>query len=51
VHTTWCDIGKASREFGYRAPTQLEDGLRQTWGWFLANQAQWKDIAAVSSSD
>jgi len=38
VHSTWCDISKASREFGFAAPTTLETGIRQTWEWFAANQ-------------
>ena len=28
VHSTWCNIAKASREFGYNAPTDLEAGWR-----------------------
>lgn len=51
VHTTWCDIAKASRELGYTAPTRLEDGLRQTWDWFVANRDEWARIVALSSSD
>ena len=34
VHTTWCDISKARRTFGFAPATCLEDGLRTTWTWF-----------------
>ena len=34
VHTTYCDIAKAQRAFGYAVPTDLGDGLRRTWAWF-----------------
>jgi UDP-glucose 4-epimerase len=51
VHTTWCDISKAAREFGYSAPTDLEKGLRQTWQWFTTNEHIWKSQLELSSSD
>jgi UDP-glucose 4-epimerase len=51
VHTTWCDISKATRELGYTAPTGLEGGLRQTWDWFAAHREDWALITALSSSD
>jgi UDP-glucose 4-epimerase len=51
VHRTWCDISKAEREIGYTAPTGLEDGLRQTWDWFVGNQDIWERQVALSSSD
>jgi UDP-glucose 4-epimerase len=41
VHSTWCDISKARRELGYAPTTDLEDGLRQTWAWYLENQDAW----------
>ena len=34
VHTTWCDISKARREFGFDPATPLNEGLRRTWDWF-----------------
>jgi UDP-glucose 4-epimerase len=48
VHSTWCDISKASREFGYAAPTPLAEGLRPTWDWFAENKAELSKIATVS---
>lgn len=35
IVNTYCDIGKAQREFGYRTPTSLLEGLGATWNWFL----------------
>jgi UDP-glucose 4-epimerase len=51
VHSTWCDISKASKEFGYAAPTPLADGLRQTWNWFAENRTEWQHGGALSSGD
>jgi UDP-glucose 4-epimerase len=51
VRATWCDIAKATREFGYRAPTELEAGLRQTWTWFVENREIWSRQLALSASD
>jgi UDP-glucose 4-epimerase len=51
VHTTWCDISKATRQLGYSAPTDLKEGLRQTWQWFTANEIIWKSQLQLSSSD
>ena len=34
VHTTWCDIAKARRTFGFNPATSLEAGLEATWRWF-----------------
>jgi UDP-glucose 4-epimerase len=39
VRDTWCEIEKARTSFGFDPATQLEDGLRQTWEWFRAQQA------------
>jgi GDP-L-fucose synthase len=33
------DVSRAEREFGFRASTPLEDGLRRTLDWYLANRA------------
>jgi len=50
VHSTWCDISKAGREFGYVAPTPLAEGLRPTWNWFAETQAEWvNDTVSVPS--
>lgn len=46
VHTTYCDISKAKAAFGYSTPTSLDEGLRQTWRWFLEMQD-----APVAASD
>jgi UDP-glucose 4-epimerase len=39
IHTTYCDISKASKAFGYSTPTSLEAGLSATWRWFLEQQS------------
>jgi UDP-glucose 4-epimerase len=39
VRDTWCEIEKARASFGFDPATHLEDGLRQTWEWFRAQQA------------
>lgn len=35
IHTTWCDIAKASGAFGFAPGTDLTDGMTTTWAWFL----------------
>jgi UDP-glucose 4-epimerase len=51
VHSTWCNISKAAREFGYNAPTNLESGLQTTWSWYLENRENWMRQQAWSASD
>jgi UDP-glucose 4-epimerase len=51
VHSTWCDISKATREFGYNAPTDIANGLSATWTWYLANRETWSRQVALSASD
>jgi len=51
VHSTWCNIAKAAREFDYNAPTDLEAGLRTTWSWYLENRDIWVRQQALSASD
>lgn len=38
VHTTWCNIAKAKRTFGYDPSTPLAEGVQATWNWFMANR-------------
>jgi UDP-glucose 4-epimerase len=47
VHSTWCDIAKASRAFGFTAPTPLAEGVRATLEWFTANRAEWLRQSAL----
>jgi UDP-glucose 4-epimerase len=51
VHSTWCNIGKATREFGYSAPTDLEAGIGATWNWYVENQEIWSRQLVLSASD
>lgn len=51
VHATWCNIAKAERAFGYRAPTGLEAGLRATWTWYLENREAWWRQPALAAAD
>ena len=51
VHSTWCNVAKASREFGYSAPTTLDDGIRLTWDWYRENRALWARQVHSSASD
>jgi UDP-glucose 4-epimerase len=51
VHSTWCNIEKAVRGFGYRAPTDLETGVRATWKWYLENQYIWTRQLVLTASD
>ena len=51
VHSTWCNIGKAVREFGFNAPTDLESGVRTTWKWYLENREIWSRPVVLSASD
>ncbi len=38
------DISKIERELGWQPTRSLEDGLRETVAWFLANRAWWEPI-------
>ncbi len=38
VHTTWCNISKAKDAFGFDPTTELADGVRNTWNWFVDRQ-------------
>jgi UDP-glucose 4-epimerase len=48
---TYCDITKASRTFGYAPATELKDGLRATWEWFLAWQRETNERAVVAPTN
>jgi dTDP-glucose 4,6-dehydratase len=39
------DSGKIERELGYTAATPLDTGLRQTFNWYVDNEAWWREIA------
>lgn len=39
VKHTWCNVNKARAELAFSPDTKLEDGLRQTWQWFVDNRA------------
>jgi UDP-glucose 4-epimerase len=39
IHTTWCDITKAGKAFGFAPGTDLTDGMATTWAWFLDQNA------------
>jgi UDP-glucose 4-epimerase len=49
VHSTWCNISKASQDFGYAAPTPLAEGLSPTWDWFTENAELVREVATVSA--
>jgi UDP-glucose 4-epimerase len=51
VHSTWCDITKASEAFDYRAPTTLAAGVRATWDWFVGNQEAWRGQEILTAAD
>ena len=51
VHSTWCNITKATREFGFNASTNLEKGVEATWNWYLENKPTWSEQLTLSSSD
>jgi len=36
VLRTWCEIDKAREGFGFDPTTPLDEGIRTTWDWFLA---------------
>jgi UDP-glucose 4-epimerase len=36
VVQTWCEIDKAREGFGFHPTTSLDEGIRKTWAWFLA---------------
>jgi UDP-glucose 4-epimerase len=43
VHTTYCNVSKAMREFDFAPTTPLHEGIAQTWQWFTDNA---KSVAA-----
>jgi UDP-glucose 4-epimerase len=51
VHTTWCDISKARSQLGFDPATNVEDGLRATWRWFVENRTAWTEDSALTSAD
>lgn len=51
VHSTWCRVAKAQREFGFSAPTSLEAGIRATWDWYVANEHVWSEDKVLTASD
>jgi dTDP-glucose 4,6-dehydratase len=38
------DCGKIERELGYRAAVSLQEGLRTTFAWYLANERWWRGV-------
>jgi len=38
------DCAKIERELGYRAAVSLQEGLRQTFSWYLQNEAWWRRV-------
>jgi dTDP-glucose 4,6-dehydratase len=38
------DCGKIERELGYRAQVTLESGLRDTFEWYVGNEAWWRAV-------
>ncbi len=44
MKATWADIGKARRLFGWEPEVSLEEGLKRTVEWYLANKGWAKDI-------
>lgn len=36
LQKTWCDISKARKAFNYNPTMSLEQGIENTWKWFLA---------------
>ena len=44
MKATWADIGKAKRLLGWTPEVSLEEGIRRTVDWYLANKGWVKDI-------
>jgi UDP-glucose 4-epimerase len=51
VHSTWCDIRKAVTDFGFSAPTEVNEGVQLTWRWFRDNVNRWSQQKMESPSD
>ena len=48
------EIERAKDRLGYRPSTSLQDGLRETWSWYLANEREFrrrKNYFADAASD
>ncbi len=50
IHTTWCDVTRARGAFGYDPATDLEQGLAETWRWFLARDGQAGESRTVAEA-
>jgi dTDP-glucose 4,6-dehydratase len=42
------DCGKIERELGYKAAVTLEKGLRDTFSWYIQNEAWWRSVMSGS---
>jgi dTDP-glucose 4,6-dehydratase len=45
------DCGKIERQLGYRAAVSLQAGLRDTFSWYLRNEAWWRRVMNGSYRD
>ncbi len=43
VDLHWCNYKKFSRRFGWKPKIKFNDGLRETFQWYLSNKMWWKD--------
>ncbi len=43
VDLHWCNYEKFSRKFNWKPKIKFNDGLRETFQWYLNNKPWWKD--------
>ena len=44
MHATWADIGKAARVIDWRPKFSLDEGIKLTVDWHIANREWLKDL-------
>jgi dTDP-glucose 4,6-dehydratase len=42
------DCGKIERELGYKAAVSLDEGLRDTFSWYIQNESWWRAVMSGS---
>jgi len=44
VYKTYCDISKARKTLGYNPSISLDDGLKESWNWFIESSGDSQEL-------